>query len=35
MGDLAGRIGEVTGAEHRHNKLIMTTRNKEMIVRCS
>lgn len=30
MGDLVGKTGEVTGAEH-HNMLVVTTRNKGMV----
>lgn len=36
MGDLAGKIGRVKGAEHKHNKLVITTsRNNDMFARWS
>lgn len=35
MGYLAGKIGRVTGAEYRHNKLVITPPEKNLVTRWS
>jgi hypothetical protein len=33
--ELVGKTGQVTRAEHKHSKLVIMSRNKDMIVRWS